>query len=107
MTGALARTRPQLESLALARQVLGAEADALRQVAERLDGSFLHVVDLLFNCRGRIAVTGVGKSEDIGRKIVGTLNSTGTRAYFLNATGALHGDLRSEERRVGKECRSR
>src|SRR5260370_41581972 len=93
MTGALARTRPQLESLALARQVLGAEADALRQVAERLDGAFLHGVDLLFNCRGRIAVTGVGKAEDIGRKIVGTLNSTSTRAYFLNDTAALHGDL--------------
>jgi arabinose-5-phosphate isomerase len=93
MTGAVARPRPQQDLLALARQVLCAEADALRLVANRLDDSFLRVTDLLFDCRGRVAVTGVGKSEDVGRKIVGTLNSTGTRAYFLSATGALHGDL--------------
>jgi arabinose-5-phosphate isomerase len=48
---------------------------------------------VLFACRGRVAVTGVGKSADIGQKLVGTFNSTGTRAYLLDATRAVHGDL--------------
>jgi arabinose-5-phosphate isomerase len=51
------------------------------------------VVDCISQCRGRIAVTGVGKSADVGQKLVGTLNSTGTRAYLLDATRAVHGDL--------------
>jgi arabinose-5-phosphate isomerase len=76
-----------------ARQILRAEANALKTVADRLDDSFVNVVERLDACAGRIAVTGVGKSEDVGRKMVGTFNSTGTRAYFLNATNALHGDL--------------
>src|SRR5436190_558156 len=76
-----------------ARQILIAEATALRDVAERLDESFDRVVDLLANCAGRVAVSGVGKSADVGGKIVGTLNSTGTRAYFLDPTKAMHGDL--------------
>jgi len=62
-------------------------------VAGRLDDGFLAVADALFNCRGRVAVLGVGKSADIGQKTVGTFNSTGTRAYALDATRAVHGDL--------------
>src|SRR5262249_28493966 len=76
-----------------ARQVLRAEAQALEQVARRLDESFLQAVDLVYRCPGRIAVTGTGKSADVGQKIAGTLNSTGTRAYVLDATRAAHGDL--------------
>jgi arabinose-5-phosphate isomerase len=76
-----------------ARQVLRAEAAALELVAGRLDDSFLQVVDLFYRCPGRIAVTGTGKSADVGHKMAGTLNSTGTRAYFLDATRAVHGDL--------------
>src|SRR5712691_865134 len=79
--------------LAHARQILRAEAAALKTVAERLDEGFLNVVERWERSAGRVAVTGIGKSEDVGRKIAGTLNSTGTRAYFLNATNALHGDL--------------
>src|SRR5437870_5409077 len=93
MPGALARRRPHTDILAKARQVLCAEADALWHVADRLDAGFVAVADMLFYCRGRVCVTGVGKCEDIGRKAVATLNSTGTRAYFLNPTNALHGDL--------------
>src|SRR4029079_18972592 len=54
---------------------------------------FLRAADLLYQCPGRVCVTGTGKSADVGQKIAGTLNSTGTRAYVLDATRAVHGDL--------------
>jgi arabinose-5-phosphate isomerase len=84
---------PAFDPLAFARSVMRSEADAVRTVADRLGPSFVRVVDVLADCRGRVAVTGVGKSADVGLKIVGTLNSTGTRAYALDATRAVHGDL--------------
>ncbi len=84
-----------LDRLAYARRVLRAEAASLDVVAGRLDDGFTAVADALFACRGRVAVIGVGKSADIGQKTVGTLNSTGTRAYTLDATRAVHGDLGS------------
>ena len=80
-----------------ARRVLRAEAAGLELVARRLDNAFLQAVDILLRVTGegagRIAVTGTGKSADVGLKIAGTLNSTGARAYFLDATRAVHGDL--------------
>jgi arabinose-5-phosphate isomerase len=82
-----------LDRLAYARQIVRAEAAALELVAQRLDNAFLQAVELLFHGPGRVAVTGTGKSADVGQKIAGTLNSTGTRAYVLDATRALHGDL--------------
>jgi arabinose-5-phosphate isomerase len=85
--------RHDVDRLTYARQVLRSEASALEQVADRLDDSFLQAVDLMYCCPGRIALTGTGKSADVGQKIAGTLNSTGTRAYFLDATRAVHGDL--------------
>lgn len=85
--------RDNAERLNFARQIVRAEALALQQVADRLDDSFLQAVDLFFRCPGRIAVTGTGKSADVGQKIAGTLNSTGTRAYVLDSTRAMHGDL--------------
>jgi arabinose-5-phosphate isomerase len=81
------------DRLAYARRVLRAEAASLDVVAGRLDDGFTQVADALFRCRGRVAVIGVGKSADVGQKTVGTLNSTGTRAYSLDATRAVHGDL--------------
>ena len=84
---------PPDDAVALARRVLAIEADALRLAGERLDGSFNRVVARLAACAGRVAVTGIGKSSDVGQKLVGTLNSTGTRAYLLDATRAVHGDL--------------
>ena len=83
------------DQLAYARRVLRAEAASLDVVAGRLDDGFARVADALFECRGRVAVVGVGKSADVGLKTVGTLNSTGTRAYALDATRAVHGDLGS------------
>jgi arabinose-5-phosphate isomerase len=76
-----------------ARQILRSEAGALEEVAGRLDEQFTRVVEIIGRCAGRVAVTGIGKSADIGQKLVGTFNSTGTRAYSLDATRALHGDL--------------
>jgi arabinose-5-phosphate isomerase len=84
---------PEADRLSYAREILRAEAAALDEVALRLDESFLQAVDLLYNCAGRVAVTGTGKSADVGQKIAGTFNSTGTRAYVLDATRAVHGDL--------------
>jgi arabinose-5-phosphate isomerase len=89
---------PQADQrLDYAREILRAEAAALELVAGRLDGSFLGAVDLLRRLTGagpgRVAVTGTGKSADVGQKLAGTLNSTGTRAYVLDATRAVHGDL--------------
>src|SRR5262249_42977261 len=65
----------------------------LNLAADRVGDSFLKAVELLLRCPGRIAITGTGKSADVGLKIAGTLNSTGSRAYVLDATKAMHGDL--------------
>ncbi len=79
--------------LATARAVLLAEAEAVRLAAEKLDETFVHCVEAVLQCRGRLVVTGVGKSALIGQKIVATLNSTGTPALFMHAADAIHGDL--------------
>jgi arabinose-5-phosphate isomerase len=88
---------PAEERLEYARQIIRAEAAALECVAGRLDASFERVVELLtpitMHGRGRLAITGTGKSADVGLKLSGTLSSTGTRAYVLDATKAMHGDL--------------
>lgn len=81
------------ERLQYARQIVQGEAKALELVASRLDDSFLHAVELIANCSGRVALTGTGKSADVAQKIAGTFNSTGTRSYCLDATRAVHGDL--------------
>lgn len=81
------------DRLEFARQIIRGEARALDQVAARLDESFLQAVDLIHRCTGRIGVTGTGKSADVGQKIAGTFNSTGTRAYVMDSTRAVHGDL--------------
>jgi arabinose-5-phosphate isomerase len=76
-----------------ARQVLLLESEAVARLAERLDERFEHAVGLLLECRGRVVITGVGKSGAIGRKLASTLASTGTPALFLHAAEGLHGDL--------------
>lgn len=79
-----------------ARELFRHEADALRETADGLGESFTLAVRTLWRCcqsDGRVGVSGVGKSADIAQKLVGTFNSTGTRAYLLDATRALHGDL--------------
>jgi arabinose-5-phosphate isomerase len=75
------------------RQTLRIEAQALLRLAERLDASFARAAELVLGCGGRVVVTGVGKSGAIGRKIAGTLSSTGTPALFLHPSEGVHGDL--------------
>jgi arabinose-5-phosphate isomerase len=82
-----------VHALDLARKVLKTEADAILSLMDRLDGDFERAVQLLFECRGRVIVTGMGKSGIICRKIAATLSSTGTSAYFLHPAEAIHGDL--------------
>ena len=79
--------------LAQARRVLAIEAAAVAQVAARLDASFARAVDLILACRGRVIVSGIGKSGHIARKVAATMASTGTPAYFVHAAEAVHGDL--------------
>ena len=80
-------------SLDSARRVLRIEAQAISDLLARLDSSFSRAVELLFNCKGRVVVTGMGKSGLVGRKISATLSSTGTPSFFLHPAEALHGDL--------------
>ena len=77
----------------LAREVLMIEANAVETVAARLDDSFAHAVQLILPCRGRVVVSGMGKSGHIGNKIAATLASTGTPAFFMHPAEASHGDL--------------
>ena len=81
------------KSLALARRVLAIEADAVRALIERIDGQFLAALELILACRGRVVVSGIGKSGHIARKIASTMASTGTPAFFVHAAEASHGDL--------------
>jgi len=76
-----------------AREVLRIEAEGILRLMDRIDESFSRMVDLVYACKGRVIVAGIGKSGIVGRKIVATLNSTGTRALFLHPVEAMHGDL--------------
>jgi len=82
-----------MADLALARKVLETEAAAILALVARLDARFDLAVQLLRHCRGRVIVTGMGKSGIICRKIAATLTSTGTPAFFLHPAEAIHGDL--------------
>lgn len=79
--------------LTLARKVLETEAAAILALVPRLDARFEAATSLLFNCRGRVILTGMGKSGIICRKIAATLTSTGTPSFFLHPAEAIHGDL--------------
>lgn len=76
-----------------ARRVIRTEADALTTLADSLDGRFREAIDLMSACKGRIIVTGIGKSGHIANKIAATLASTGTPAQFVHPAEASHGDL--------------
>jgi len=79
--------------LDVAKRVIGEEAGALRVLADSLDGSFEDAVELLLNAKGRVIVSGMGKSGHIARKIAATFASTGTPAHFVHPAEASHGDL--------------
>jgi arabinose-5-phosphate isomerase len=80
-------------SLVTAKRVLRIEAEAIAGLIDRLDERFEKAVELLYACKGRVVVTGLGKSGLIGRKLAATFSSTGTPSFFLHAGEALHGDL--------------
>ena len=82
-----------MTDLELARKVLRTEAAAVLGLVERVDERFRAAVEMLRDCRGRVIVTGMGKSGIIARKIAATLSSTGTAAFFLHPAEAVHGDL--------------
>ena len=79
--------------LDLAREVLTIEAEGIATLISKLDAGFLEAVDLIYRAKGRVIVTGVGKSGIVGRKLVATFNSTGAPALFLHPVEAMHGDL--------------
>ena len=91
--GAAGGAKPPGTELELARKVLRIEAAAILGLVDRLNGDFERALQLLFECRGRVIVTGMGKSGIICRKIAATLSSTGTSAFFLHPAEAIHGDL--------------
>lgn len=76
-----------------AAEVLEIEAQGILRLIDRIDTNFSDMVELIFNSTGRVIVGGIGKSGIVGRKIVATLNSTGTRSLFLHPVEAMHGDL--------------
>jgi arabinose-5-phosphate isomerase len=80
-------------ALALARNVLNIEAAAVQALSTRLDENFVHALNVILRCEGRIIVSGMGKSGHIARKIASTMSSTGTPAYFVHPGEASHGDL--------------
>jgi arabinose-5-phosphate isomerase len=79
-------------AVSVARDTLEMEIVALKDLISRFEPSARQALELLFKCRGRVVVTGLGKSGLIGAKISATFSSTGTPSFFLHATDALHGD---------------
>ena len=81
------------ELIEIGREVLRVEADAVRSLVDRIGSSFVEALRLILDCRGRVVVSGIGKSGHIARKIAATLASTGTPAFFVHPAEASHGDL--------------
>ena len=81
------------EIIEKAIEVLNIEADGITKLTKRIDDNFSKMVEMICASNGRIIMGGIGKSGIIGRKIVATLNSTGTRSLFLHPVEAMHGDL--------------
>ncbi len=81
------------EDIEFARKVLELEARAVGSLVNRLDENFQRAIDLVFNCSGRVVVTGIGKAGIVGQKVSATLASTGTPSYWLHPAEARHGDL--------------
>lgn len=87
-------------SIERGKEVIRIETQALASLESRINGVFAQAVEMIFDCKGRVIVTGLGKSGLVARKIVATMNSTGTAAIFLHPADAVHGDLgmvRSED----------
>lgn len=81
------------EIIEIAKETLEIERDSIHHLIQLIDGDFASAVELIYHSKGRVVVTGIGKSAIIAQKIVATFNSTGTPALFLHAADAIHGDL--------------
>ncbi len=81
------------EFIEQARSILKTEAEAVNALVDRIDETFIRVIETMYSCTGRVVVTGMGKSGIIGKKIAATLASTGTPAFFLNPAEGSHGDI--------------
>jgi arabinose-5-phosphate isomerase len=86
-------TQNYTSRLECAREVLRTEAEAIEALASRLNGAFSQAIDMILACKGRLVITGMGKSGHVARKIAATLASTGTPAFFVHPAEAVHGDL--------------
>ena len=82
-----------MDIIEIIKKELNLEAEAIKQIADKIDKNAQKAVDLLFNCKGKVIVTGMGKTGIIARKIAATLSSTGTTSIFLHAAEGIHGDL--------------
>ncbi len=85
--------KEKTDYLDVARRVLDIEIDSIKALSEILDDSFSEAIDVILRCKGRIVLTGMGKSGIICKKIAATLTSTGTQAIFMHPSEAMHGDL--------------
>ena len=83
----------QSQIISIAKNTIITEGDAILNLANLVDDEFANAVNDIYNSKGRVIVTGIGKSANIATKIVATLNSTGTPAIFMHAADAIHGDL--------------
>ena len=81
------------DTVSLAKQTIADESLAISKLADFVNDSFAEAVELIYNSKGRVIITGIGKSAIIANKIVATLNSTGTPSVFMHAADAIHGDL--------------
>ncbi len=79
--------------ISLAKNILNQEAESIKGLVDFIDEDFIRAIELVLNCKGRLVVSGIGKSAIIAQKIVATLNSTGTPALFMHAADAIHGDI--------------
>ena len=77
----------------IAKETIALQAEAISELNSSINDTFVKIIDLILNSKGRLIISGVGKSANIANKIVATLNSTGQSAIFLHATDAIHGDL--------------
>ena len=85
--------KSDIDIIKIGKDLISEQLNSLTQLRQRLDKEFVEIVHLIYNCKGRVIIIGLGKSGIIGRKISATLNSTGTLSFFIHASDALHGDL--------------
>ena len=85
--------RKEKQIIDIAKQVIDDEVEALVGLKNYIDNNFEEIIDVIFECKGRIIFTGIGKSGHISKKISATLSSTGTSSFFIHSTEAFHGDL--------------